>query len=241
MMRNRGLGQAQLQDALNQTNHNINRLRLGNAQRQNNILKRTLAMQGGAQGPARGKLPFWLAPGNVGDLNMMIWPFFFTTDYCEVAPGTSISNGITITQEAAFVVTEISKTVFLKQPDPLNPGQFQFLYIDPNDPRDLGFAPGLSLFIKDSTSSRNFVGPFGSFNIDALGGPDCPSVLPAPQMIMPNANLQVNFSLKPTYDATYVPFVTFFGYKMRISELNETGRQRTLAYDPSGAFDTIGG
>ena len=97
------------------------------------------------------------------------------------------------------------------------------------------------MYIKDSTSSRNFVGPFGQFNVDLIGDPLNPTVLPSPQMILPNANIQVNFSLAPSYDATYVPWITFFGYRMRISELNEAGKQRTLAYDPTGAYNTIGG
>jgi len=77
--------------------------------------------------------------------------------------------------------------------------------------------------------------------MDALGSPQFPTVLPSPQMILPNANIQVNFSLGPTYDAVYVPFVTFFGYRMRIDQLASAGQQRTLAYDPTGAFNQLGG
>ena len=91
-MKTRGYGsaddQAAAQELANIQDH-ISKLRLGNSQRQNNILRKQFALQGTSPGPATGKLPFFMAPGNVGDLNMMIWPFFYGTTYCEVAPGTT--------------------------------------------------------------------------------------------------------------------------------------------------------
>src|ERR1017187_5308790 len=53
------------------------------------------------QANMQNNLPPGMVPGNVGDINRVIWPFYFTTDYVSINPDQSIRSGFTITQEAA--------------------------------------------------------------------------------------------------------------------------------------------
>ena len=65
----------------------------------------------------RNILPDYLVPGNLGDVNKVIWPFWFTNQTPELpaAKGGVMSQAtasVTITQEAAFIVTAYMKSVF---------------------------------------------------------------------------------------------------------------------------------
>lgn len=50
--------------------------------------------------------------GNIGDLSKIIWPFFFQSEVTTLIPNTVETANISITQEAAFVITKISASVF---------------------------------------------------------------------------------------------------------------------------------
>lgn len=75
-------------------------------------------------------LPGYMMPGNVGDVNKVCWPFWFTniTPLLPAAAGGMASQAkatVTITQEAAFIMTAIMKTVFIytttNTPEPVPP------------------------------------------------------------------------------------------------------------------------
>ena len=159
----------------------------------------------------RNALPPRMVPGNIGDINRVIWPFFFPFNAPELTPNTSTIASVTVTQEAAFIWMSWSKAVFQKTTGPT-----QYTYIDPqNFNSDLGGVNGLTTALRDASSTRVFNG--SPTEIDTMGDANQPSVLPTPIMFLPNATIELNFTNNhPTN--TYVPFVTMFGYRVRIQD-----------------------
>lgn len=155
-----------------------------------------------------------LAPGDLGDINKVIWPFFFSTELpnTAIAPNQTFQTGFSITQEAAFIMMAVTKTAYVQNvvdPD-------KFTYADPNDP-SLGFdsTPGLSFTMRDGSSSRQFFNqPIG---LSQYGNPRFPTKLPRPIMFLPNQSIQIAF-INSHASNVYLPFITVFGYRMRIED-----------------------
>lgn len=153
----------------------------------------------------------YLRPGNLGDINKIVWPFWFTSSKVTLAPNTAAQGNITITQEAAFIWLSYVKCVFLEEDG--GPGQYQ--YIDPDAAGAAGKQNGLTLLIRDSQSSRQFMNQ--PIDINQVGHWRYPTVLPTPQLLLPNTNLELSFQ-NNTNDLTYRPFVTLFGLRVRIED-----------------------
>jgi hypothetical protein len=153
--------------------------------------------------------------GDLNDVNKIIWPFYFTTPYLEIQPNTSVSRFISITQEAAFVWTYMVRSVFEKVD--LGGGVFNWNYIDPNDFQD-GIAENLQIEFADQQSSRTFF--FNPININHIGHSQEPQKLDTPMMIPANNSIEVKFF---NNDAAkiYIPFVTFYGYRVRTEDAQE--------------------
>jgi hypothetical protein len=151
------------------------------------------------------------SPGNVGDINKIIWPFYFTTDTppaAGIAVDQSFVTGITITQEAAFVAMSFVADVYDVAAGPA------WSYITPTT-SGVSDYPGLSFAIRDTQSGRDF------FNVpmalDSYGNPRFVAKYPRPIMFLPNSNVQVQFfNSHPT--KVYAPKLTFFGYRVRIED-----------------------
>jgi hypothetical protein len=188
-------------------------------------------------------LPEQMQPGNVGDLYQVIWPFWFTFDKVCVGPGESVSTSFTVTQEASFIWTAMTKAVFKvtenipvngfpvdpppePPPEPVPPfptplgvcgslGHHLEL-IDSDDETDDGDADGLSIQIRDAQSKRQFVDE--ALDINHIGNSRFPWVLPTPQLLLPRSTIEITFmNDDPTEEPkTYVPYITFFGYRTRI-------------------------
>jgi hypothetical protein len=157
----------------------------------------------------RSSLPSYLAPGNVGDVNKVIWPFFFRTSPTGViAPNRAVRTQISVTQEAAFVWTGFSKVVYN-----YNTVTGVMTYIDPEDNLSTGLAQGLRVSVRDASSSREFFGQ--AVDLDQLGNPIWPTKLDAPMIVMPNANLEAVFS-NSNATTSYVCSLVLFGYRVRI-------------------------
>lgn len=154
------------------------------------------------------------APGNVGDLSNVLWPFYFTFPASELAPGTTTQTTITITREAPFILMSFTKAIFLKT-SVMPP---EYTYIDPDDESSGGSAPGLTFTLMDSVSKRQFTDR--PIEIDHVGHPRFPLVLPTPQFILPNGNMQILWANANNAD-TYVPWMTAFGYRIRYQEAQE--------------------
>lgn len=155
-----------------------------------------------------------LAPGNLGDINKIIWPYWFSTDVPDTALGVNetFQTGFSITQEAAFIMMSFTKTVYVGDGgDPevwtaLNPN-------DESSPANL--APGLTFTLRDGSSSRQLYDR--PIEIGLYGNPRFPTKFPRPIMFMPNQVVQIAFANShPT--ARYAAQITAFGYRMRIED-----------------------
>jgi hypothetical protein len=155
-----------------------------------------------------------LQPGNIGDINSVIWPFYFSTDIpaTPLAVNETLQTGFSVTQEAAFIWMSYTKAVYLVEGEaPLD----SWTYLDPAIQPS---APGLVFTLRDGSSSRQF---FNSpINIDTYGNPRFPTKLPRPIMLLPNQVMQVAFTNNhPTN--VYVPVITAFGYRIRIDQADK--------------------
>lgn len=162
----------------------------------------------------RNVLPDYLVPGNIGDVNRVVWPFWFTniTPELPAAVGGTQSQAtgtVTITQEAAFIVTAFMKSVFIHD-TVLN----TFTYVDPSQPGQDGLTPGLSMTLKDAQSSRVFMS--NPIDFDTVGDGIYPLELPTPLMFLPNSIIQTQ--LFNSSGNSYVPWITFLGVRCRIED-----------------------
>lgn len=152
-----------------------------------------------------------LAPGNIGDINNIIWPFYFTTEIPDESIGANetFQTGFSVTQEAAFIWTSFTKAVYLD-----DAGSWGYLNPDDTQPS----APGLSFTLRDGSSSRQLFNT--PMNIDNYGNPRFPTKLPRPIMLLPNQVMQIAFA--NSHEAnSYVPFITAFGYRVRIEQADK--------------------
>jgi hypothetical protein len=156
-----------------------------------------------------------LMPGNVGDINKIVWPFWFTFNAPVLSPGTSSTATFTVSQEAAFIWMSFSKAVFLRTGTAPN---WTYTAIDPNDESAAGDADGLNVIFRDSQSSRTF--QRNPMPLDAYGLPEFPTVLNTPLMFLPNSTVEAQYS-NTNNTNTYVPWITFFGYRVRIEDAHE--------------------
>jgi hypothetical protein len=188
-----------------------------NVQMEALLKKRSLERQG--LPPVRGAsslkqsldaaLPPTLRPGNVGSINRVIWPFFFTFSAPELSPNSSSQGFTTITQEAAFVWMSYTKAVYKKTVGPV------YTYVDPDDYSAAGQVDGLKFTLRDAQSTRVFHNT--PLEIDSIGNPQFPSLLPTPILFLPNSTIEITYQNDNAAD-TYVPFITMFGYRVRIED-----------------------
>lgn len=153
-------------------------------------------------------------PGNVGDINRVIWPFWFTSELVTLAPNQAANANITITQEAGFVWMSYTKAVFLEDPGNLG----TYIYIDPGQPNASGKSNGLTFTIRDSQSARSFHNI--PMNINQSGYWQKPSILVTPQLFLPNSNIEVTWQNNDANN-TYRPFISMFGYRLRIDHAKD--------------------
>lgn len=160
----------------------------------------------------RNALGPMLTPGNIGDINTVIWPFYFSTDIPEtpIAPNETFQTGFSVTQEAAFIFMSFSKTVYLVEGEIPNDS---WTYLDPD--QQMPSAPGLTFTLRDGSSSRQLFNT--PMNVDHYGNPRFPTKFPRPVMLLPNQVMQIQFNNTDASNS-YVPFITAFGYRIRIDE-----------------------
>lgn len=153
-----------------------------------------------------------LTPGNIGDVNSVIWPFYFPTDIPDspLAVNDTFQTGFSVTQEAAFIFMSFVKSVYLVEGE--EPNQ-TWTYLDPDTQNPS--APGLFFTLRDGSSSRQlFNTPMA---LDNYGNPRFPTKFPRPVMLLPNQVMQIAFiNNHPTN--VYVPIITAFGYRLRVDQ-----------------------
>ena len=155
-----------------------------------------------------------LIPGNVGDINQVVWPFWFTSSAAELDPDTTNQGQITITQEAAFILIDYQKVVYREEPG----GAGQWAYIDPAQPDGAGKSNNLTFLIRDSQSSRQFMNK--AIDINQIGYWKAPTVLPTPMLFLPNQNIEFTYQNNDP-DLTYRVQTVFFGYRLRIDHAKD--------------------
>lgn len=149
-------------------------------------------------------------PGNIGDINQAIWPFYFPFTSQDVAPGQSVFDSFSVTQEAGFLWRYTIKAVFRKTGP-------NYEYIDPTQSNEtLNNANGLSIVLRDAQSTREFHGR-NAEPIDNIGYASFPSVNPSTVFLLPNQTMQIQYTnANPT--ETYRPFICFVGYRIRLED-----------------------
>lgn len=205
----------QLQDLNDQVNSiaQIVSAKEADIQNRESMLRQNQAPNNSAQNlqyNMRNALGPLLTPGNINDVNAVIWPFYFTTDIpnSSVGPNETFQTGFSVTQEAAFVFMSFTKTIYLAEGDPES-----WTYLDPDTQEPS--APGLSFTLRDGSSSRQlFNSPMA---MDNYGNPRFPTKFPRPVMLLPNQVMQIQF-INAHATNKYVPFITAFGYRIRIDE-----------------------
>ena len=156
-------------------------------------------------------LPPQLRPGNIGQLNNVLWPFWFTFSIPELVAGSSSQAFMTISQEAPFILVSMTKAAFTKTTGPT-----VYSYVDPKN-YSAGKTDDLKFTMRDSQSSRIFHGL--PMELDMIGDPSNPTVLPSPLYFLPSSTIELTYQNdNPTI--TYVPLMTFFGYRVRVDNAN---------------------
>ncbi len=163
----------------------------------------------GLEANMRNNLPWQLQPGNLGDINSVIWPFQFVTQNIESAPNTNVRTGFQVTQEAAFVWMSFVKVVYAVD------GGGNMTYIDPDQPGNAGQAYDLAFTVRDSQSQRSYENL--PTDINTVGHPRWPTKYPRPMLLLPNSNTEISFQNSNDVN-TYVAFIVPFGYRIRIQD-----------------------
>lgn len=189
------------------------------AKERNIMEKESLMRQGQVpnQGPQdleknmRRNLGPMLAPGNLGDINKVIWPYYFSTEVptSPIAANETFQTGFSVTQEAAFVLMSFTKAIYVES-------GLIWQYLNPNDESTLtNQAPNLTFTLRDGSSSRQFYNQ--PMQMQNYGNPRFPTKLPRPVMLLPNQVMQVAF-VNSNASLSYIPRMTFFGYRIRIED-----------------------
>jgi hypothetical protein len=160
-------------------------------------------------------VPSRLMPGNVGDINRVIWPFWFTFTAPELVPNQTATAAFAVSQEASFIAMAFTKVVFKRT----GVGPYTYTAIDQSqEDNAVGDANGLKFQFRDAQSSRVFsqtVVP-----LDAFGDPRFPSTFQTPLMFLPNSTVECVYSNSDA-TATYVPWITMFGYRVRLENAEQ--------------------
>lgn len=186
---------------------------------QNRLLRQGLTPNGAGnalKGNMDTALPPELRPGNLGNLSNVIWPFFFTTfgqnpaqPAVQLIPGTSQTVSFVVTQEAAFVMTQLVKVVHIDVGGPA-----KSTYLDPDDfDVSASNANGLSVVMRDASSTRDFMQ--NPIPVDSIGDPGNPTVFPTPMWIKENGRMEFFVSNEAGSGNTYWPKFIAFGYRIR--------------------------
>jgi len=150
-----------------------------------------------------------LANGDALAINNVIWPFMYTAVSDVLSAGGGQQQiSFQVTQEAAFIYTEMVKVVYA-----VDFGVPSIEYINPQDVSGNGDANGLRFQIADGDSSRSFMNNY--VPLDQFGAPNQPFVPDRPMLLLPLQLLNINvINNNPTRD--FVTFFIFKGYRMRL-------------------------
>lgn len=150
-------------------------------------------------------------PANIGDINSVLWPFFFQFSTNDLAPGASDTFSFSVTQEAGFLMRQISQVTYRK----LDSGTYEYInpfYWD----EDANSPNGLVFNIEDAQSSRVYNGRTAE-EVSMLGNANFPKIYPSTVFLLPNQTMLLNLSNTNTIE-TYRCYVTVMGYRVRVQD-----------------------
>lgn len=150
-------------------------------------------------------------PGNIGDINKAIWPFYFQFNTQDIAPGKSFVAQFSVTQEAGFLMRQVVQSTFRLVGS-------AYEYIDPSYFDEGVNSPnGLTFTMEDAQSTRNFNGPIPE-DVSLLGNANFPRIWPSTSFLLPNQTMLMNLSNNVTSTDTFRCFITVMGYRIRIPD-----------------------
>lgn len=162
----------------------------------------------------KNALPSRMMPGNIGAINSVVWPFWFTFNSAPIAPANGVNTTVTITQEAAFIIMAITKVVFIRTGTGVILDPYIYTAINALDSSEaVANANDLTMTMRDAQSSRTFFGVPQA--VDEIGPAEFPTVLPTPQFVLPNSTLECIYQNNHA-SRVYVPFISLFGYRVRV-------------------------
>lgn len=193
----------------------FNRFKQSNRNRQMaaDLSRRGMACPEGAKGLddkfSRG-IQSAFAPGNIGDINNVIWPFYFIFQPQDISPGQSLIQSFSVTQEAGFLWRSASAQVFKKVAG-------EYIYIDPFAVDESVNSPnGLVFGYQDAQSTRQFNGR-ALQDISTLGNANFPTIWPSTVFLLPNQTMQLTLSNNNATE-TYRASVVVSGYRIRVKD-----------------------
>lgn len=155
------------------------------------------------------------------EINNMLYPFQYQTKSgLEVLPNNSRISKISVTAEAAFIITEIQTVVF-DSTDGGNPP----VYMNPEDFTAAGEIKNLKVDITDLSSERTMMED--PISINNLGNYHNPVMLDDPFYLDPNQSLEVRFSNQSAVKK-YFATVLFKGYRLRVQDAQNYIQKVTL-------------
>lgn len=155
-----------------------------------------------------GALPNHMMPGNVGGINEVTWPFLFQVNIDmgtnpSIIDSTFARGFFQVDQEAALLLMAVSRAHETDET-----GQSATI-----------LAPLQVEFI-DRQSSRRFNN--APMPLQMIGQNSCPSILPTPMYVQPNAFLDVVVNGIPTtaqdFNGSGEFQLSFFGYRIRTDD-----------------------
>lgn len=158
-------------------------------------------------------LPPKLRPGNVGWISDVVWGYGFNAGGILLEPGRAIDSIVSVTQEAAFILTKITQVVYVREG---TPGNYTYNMIDYHDPNyEVSGAYGVRFTLTDAQSGRSYMTQ--PEPIDNMGSNRYPYRLPTPLFFLPNSSIVFRFQ-NDSADMTYYPFLTLWGVRIRLDE-----------------------
>lgn len=149
-------------------------------------------------------LPDYMSPSNVGNINKVAWFFYEQVNFDfglnpALNTGTRQTQSFQVTQEAGFLIMAISH----------------------NSPTydTAGLLGPWQVEMRDRQSSRQFND--NPVPLQMFGRNSCPSILPTPMLLMPNAFFDVTmstFATAQTAVGSGKHQFSFFGYRIRVED-----------------------
>ncbi len=153
-------------------------------------------------------LPEHLVPANVGNLNEVMYPFFYTTEHDFGTDPTFTSNSannqiFNVSQDAAFILTSIYRSY--------------------EDVGDVGKGAPLEMTIRDLQSSRQFND--SPIPVQTIGDKGNPTILPTPFYMSPNASIRIELSSFVPNDQAETgegkQIFVYQGYRIRTGDIGK--------------------